>query len=394
MKPYQRFLGHDMNYHNMQKSMRKYHFRNAKRVVVKLGSNVITAKNDLNLQVIETISNQISYLIKRGMEVILVSSGAMSCGMRKMKMMRRPDEIPKRQAISAIGQSGVMHAYEHSFAKHDILTAQVLLTGDDLTNRKRYLNSRNTLQTLLDWKIVPIINENDTIMVEEIKVGDNDNLAAMITLLLDADFLCILTDIEGLYDKDPRQFPDAEIIPRVEEFQKEIEEFASSIPGALGTGGMLSKIQAAKKVTSAGIPMIIAKGDTEDILLKLFNGENLGTYFVPKARKMASRKCWIAHTVTPKGSLVIDDGAVRAVRKQGKSLLPIGIVSVVGKFEEGDAIDFRTISNEVVGVGLANYSSSDIGLIKGLKTYQIKACLGDNHGDEIIHRNNLVLNDF
>ena len=374
--------------------MEKYQFRHAKRVVVKLGSNVITAKNDLNMEVIKTISDQISILMSRGMEVILVSSGAMAAGMRKMKMTRRPDEIPKRQAISAIGQSSVMHAYEQSFAKNNILTAQMLLTGDDLTNRKRYLNSRNTLQTLIDWKIVPIINENDTIMVEEIKVGDNDNLAAMITLLMDADFLCILTDIDGLYDKDPRQFPDAKIIPKVEEFQKEIEEFASSIPGALGTGGMLSKIRAAKKVTSAGIPMVITRGGTENVLLKLFNGEDLGTYFVPRERKMASRKCWIAHTVAPKGSVVIDEGAVRAVRQKGKSLLPIGIVSIAGEFEEGDAVDFRTTGNEVIGVGLVNYSSSDIRLIKGLKTSQIKACLGDNHHDEIIHRNNLVLKDF
>ena len=374
--------------------MEKHHFRHAKRVVVKLGSNVITAKNDLNMEVIETISNQISSLMRRGMEVILVSSGAMSAGMRRMKMTSRPHEIPKRQAISAIGQSGVMHAYEQSFAKNGVQTAQMLLTGDDLTNRKRYLNSRNTLQTLIDWKIVPVINENDTITVEEIKVGDNDNLAAMITLLMDADFLCILTDIDGLYDKDPRQFPDAKIIPRVEECQREIEEFASSIPGALGTGGMLSKIQAAKKVTSAGIPMIITRGNTENVLLRLFHGEDLGTYFVPRERKMASRKCWIAHTVAPKGSIVIDEGAVRAVSQKGKSLLPIGIVSVEGEFEEGDAIDFKTTGNEVVGVGLVNYSSLDIQLIKGLKTFQIKACLGDNHHDEIIHRNNLVLKNY
>ena len=374
--------------------MEKHQFRHAQRVVVKLGSNVITAKNDLNMEVIETISDQISALMEKGMEVILVSSGAMAAGMRKMKMTRRPDEIPKRQAISAIGQSSVMHAYEQSFAKYGIKTAQMLLTGDDLTNRKRYLNSRNTLQTLIDWQIVPIINENDTIMVEEIKVGDNDNLAAMITLLMDADFLCILSDIDGLYDKDPRQFPEAKIIPRVEEFQREIEEYASSIPGALGTGGMLSKIQAAKKVTSAGIPMIITRGSAENVLLKLFDGEHLGTYFAPRERKMASRKCWIAHTVAPKGSIVIDEGAVRAVRQKGKSLLPIGIVSVAGEFEEGDAVDFRTTGNEVIGVGLVNYSSSDIKLIKGLKTSQIKACLGDNHHDEIIHRNNLVLKDF
>lgn len=366
----------------------------ARRIVVKLGSNVITARNGLNLDVIEAISNQISTLMDKGIEVILVSSGAMAAGMRKMGMDRRPDEIPKRQAISAIGQSGVMHAYEKSFAVHDKKIAQILLTGDDLTNRKRYLNARNTLHTLMEWKIVPIINENDTIMVEEIKLGDNDNLAAMITLLMDADFLFILTDIDGLYDKDPRQFSDACLIPKVGKIKKEIEESASNMPGSLGTGGMLSKILAAQKVTSAGIPMIVARGNTDNVLLRLFAGEELGSYFVPKEGKMASRKCWIAHTLAPKGSIIIDEGAVRAVQQNGKSLLPIGIVAVEGNFKEGAAVDFKTSDNTVIGVGLVNYSSSDINLIKGLKTSQIKACLGGKHYDEIIHRNNLVLKDF
>ncbi|MBU1341088.1 MAG: glutamate 5-kinase [Proteobacteria bacterium] len=373
--------------------MPKQRLINAKRVVVKLGSNVITAKNSLNLEVIESISNQISILMDKGIEVILVSSGAMAAGLRKMGMERRPDEIPKRQAISAIGQSGLMNAYEKSFAQNDKKVAQILLTGEDLNNRKRYLNARNTLHTLIEWKVVPIINENDTIMVEEIKLGDNDNLAAMITLLMDADFLFILTDIDGLYNKDPRQFPDARLIPRVTAFKKEIEEFASHIPGTLGTGGMLSKIQAAKKVTSAGIPMIVARGNTKNALLRLFDGEDHGTYFVPKKEKMASRKCWIAYTLAPKGSIVIDDGAVLAVRQNGKSLLPIGIISVEGEFEEGAAVSFKTSANEIIGIGLVNYRSSDINLIKGLKTFQIKSCLGGKHYDEIIHRNNLVLKD-
>lgn len=366
----------------------------AKRIVVKLGSNVITAKNSLNLDVIDAISSQVSALINKGIEVILVSSGAMAAGMRIMEMERRPDEIPKRQAISAIGQGGVINAYEKNFAAYGKKIAQILLTGDDLNNRKRYLNARNTLHTLMDWKIVPIVNENDTIMIEEIKLGDNDNLAAMIALLMDADFLFILTDIDGLYNKDPRQFSDAKLIPKVTRIKKEIEEFASHIPGTLGTGGMLSKIQAAQKVTSAGIPMIVANGSTENVLLKLFAGQDQGTYFVPKEGKMASRKCWIAHTLVPKGSIVIDEGAVSAVKQNGKSLLPIGVVAVEGNFEEGAAVDFKTSDNEVIGVGLVNYSSSDINLIKGLKTSQIMACLGGKHYDEIIHRNNLVLKDF
>ena len=373
--------------------MPKQRLINARRVVVKLGSNVITAKNSLNLELIESISSQISHLMDNGVEVILVSSGAMAAGLRKMGMDRRPDEIPKRQAISAIGQCGLMNAYEKSFGQFNKKVAQILLTAEDLNNRKRYLNARNTLHTLIKWKVVPIINENDTIMVEEIKLGDNDNLAAMITLLMDADFLFILTDIEGLYNKDPRQHSDAKLIPRVTRFKKEIEDFASDIPGTLGTGGMLSKIQAAQKVTSAGIPMIVARGNIPSVLLHLFNGKEYGTYFVPKKEKMPSRKCWIAHTLASKGSLVIDDGAVRAVRQNGKSLLAIGILAVEGYFEEGAAVSFKTAANEIVGIGLVNYRSLDINLIKGLKTSQIKGCLGGKHYDEVIHRDNLVLND-
>lgn len=373
--------------------MPKQRLIKAKRVVVKLGSNVITAESSLNLEVIESISYQISTLMDRGIEVILISSGAMAAGLRKMKMGKRPDEIPKRQAISAIGQSGLMNAYEKSFAVSQKKIAQILLTAEDLNNRKRYLNARNTLRTLMDWKVVPVVNENDTIMVEEIKLGDNDNLAAMITLLMDADFLFILTDIDGMYNKDPRQFSNAELIPKVTTFKKEIEEFASHIPGTLGTGGMLSKIQAAQKVTAAGIPMIIARGNKPDMLLRLFDGEAHGTYFVPKKEKMAKRKCWIAYTLAPKGSIIIDDGAVRAVQKNGKSLLPIGVVAVEGNFEEGAAVSFKTLNNEIIGIGLVNYRSSDINLIKGLKTFQIESCLGGKHYDEIIHRNNLVLKD-
>lgn len=365
----------------------------AKRVVVKLGSNVITAVNSLNLDVIHAITGQICTLLDQGMEVILVSSGAMAAGLRKMQMSGRPDEIPKRQAISAIGQSGLMNAYEKSFGHYGRQVAQILLTAEDLNNRKRYLNARNTINTLMAWQVVPIINENDTIMIEEIKLGDNDNLAAMITLLMDADFLFILTDIDGLYDKDPRKYPDATLIEKVSTFEQKIEEYASDIPGTLGTGGMLSKISAARKVTAAGIPMIIARGDIEDVLLKLHQSHSIGTYFEPRAKKMASRKCWIAYTIDPKGSITLDDGAVKAVEKNGKSLLPIGVVDVSGRFEEGAAVHFKTPGGRVIGTGLTNYSSQDINLIKGLWTSQIESCLGARLYDEVIHRDNMVIKD-
>jgi glutamate 5-kinase len=365
--------------------------KSAKRVVIKVGSNVLTADSSLNLAAIESISRQICALIDSGHEILLVSSGAQAAGLRKMGLTRRPDEIPQRQAIAAIGQSGLMNAYEEAFGRQHKKVAQILLTSEDLNSRKRYLNARNALLTLLEWKVVPIINENDTVMVEEIKLGDNDNLGAMIALLMDADLLIILTDIEGLYDKDPRTVPDARLIPVVTAIKKEIEQFASGIPGLLGTGGMLSKIRAARKVTSAGVPMVVAKGSKPDILLRLFAGEAHGTYFVPNKEKMASRKCWIAYTLTPKGNLVVDDGAAQAVARKGKSLLPSGIVEVEGEFGVGAAVTFQRSGGDTLGIGLVNYSAADIRLIKGLRTTQVKSCLGGKPYDEVIHRDNLVI---
>ncbi len=373
--------------------MTDQHISHVKRIVVKLGSNVITAENSLNVPVMESISRQISSLMDQGLEVILISSGAMAAGIRKMGLSRRPAEIPKRQAISAIGQSEVMNTYEHTFGRFDKKVAQILLTSEDLNNRTRYLNARNTLNTLIEWKVIPIINENDTITVDDIKVGDNDNLAAMISLLMDADLVFILTDIEGLYDKDPRKFlHEATLIEKVTSFDSTIDSYADSIPGTLGTGGMFSKIQAAKKLTSSGIPMIIARGDAPDVLLRLFDNPNaLGTYFVPKAKKLSSRKCWILHTLKPLGTLVLDKGACQAVMKNGKSLLPSGIVAVQGTFFPGAPVALQGENSSPFAVGLVNYSSSDIELIKGLQSSQVASCLGNLDYDEVIHRDNLVI---
>ena len=362
-----------------------------RRVVVKVGSNVLTDHSSLNTNVIRSISHQICVLIDRGLEVLLVSSGAMAAGLRKIGLDRRPDEIPQRQAIAALGQSGLINAWEAAFGSCQKKVAQILLTSEDLNNRKRYLNARNAMNALLAWKVIPIINENDTVMVEEIKLGDNDNLSTMIALLMDADILINLTDIDGLYTKDPRTWPDAELIPEVSVFRKEIETFASHIPGALGTGGMLSKIRAAKKVTAAGVPMIIAQGDKPDILIRLLDGERHGTYFVPKRKKMASRKCWIAYTLKPKGRLILDDGAVQALVHNGKSLLPIGIVDVEGDFGVGTAVEMMGADRQKLGIGLVNYTAADLRSIKGLRTHQIKERLGHNPYDEAIHRDNLVV---
>jgi glutamate 5-kinase len=366
-------------------------FEGVQRAVVKVGSNVLTLDNGLNLKALGAISRQICRLIDDGIEILLVSSGAMAAGVRKLRLARRPEGIPQRQAVSAVGQAGLIRQYEKAFGRYGRKVAQVLLTGDGLTSRLRYLNARNTLHTLLSWGVVPIINENDTVSVEEIKFGDNDNLAAMIGLLMDADLVINLTDIEGLYDKDPRTHADARLIPEVPVIRKHIEKAAGDIPGALGTGGMLSKIRAARKVTAAGIPMIIARGDRPDILLKLFAGEPLGTYFTPKEEKLANRKCWIGFTLTPKGILRIDQGAARAILEGGKSLLPSGIVEVEGEFGVGAPVEFKNGDDESLGAGLVNYSSSDIRKIMGLKTGRIRQVLGEKPYDEVIHRDNLTI---
>jgi glutamate 5-kinase len=370
---------------------RSFCFKSARRIIVKIGSNILTQNAGLNVTAIRSLSRQISCLMDTGLEIILVSSGAMAAGIRKIGLAQRPEEIPKRQAIAAIGQAGLMLEYEKAFAKDKHRVAQLLFTSEDLNHRQRYLNTRNTLYTLLSWKIIPIINENDTIMVEEIKLGDNDNLAAMIALLMDADLLISLTDIDGLYNKDPRTHADAKLIPEVMVYSRQIEAFASAIPGALGKGGMLSKIKAARKVTAAGIPMIIAKGNKPDILIKLFKGDSHGTFFVPKTKKMPSRKSWIAYTLKPKGGIVIDRGACKAIINNGKSLLPSGIIGVIGDFGIGVPVQVINPKEEILAHGLVNYKSNDIRKIMGLKTDQIKKKLGEKPYDEVIHRNNLVL---
>ena len=288
--------------------LRKKCIKGAKRIVIKVGSNVLTEENGLNLSSIRSISSQICSLISGGMEVLLVSSGAMASGIRKVGLPKRPDEIPRRQAVAAVGQAGLIMAYEKAFERHKIKVAQILLTNEDLASRQRYLNARNTLNTLLAWQIVPIINENDTVMTEEIQFGDNDTLAASITLLMDADLLVNLTDIDGLYNKDPRAHDDAVMIPVVSMIDKQVERIASAIPGALGRGGMQSKIKAAKRLNTAGVPMIIANGLRHGILKKLFAGKDHGTFFIPRNEKLASRKRWIGFNLKPQGAVFLDDG--------------------------------------------------------------------------------------
>jgi len=373
---------------------RSAYFQTARRVVVKVGSNVLTGPEGLELSVIAALSDQINGLIQKGIEVILVSSGAMAAGQKKIGLSRRPDEIPKRQAIAAVGQAGLMLAYENAFSGYDRKVAQLLLTSDDLSgSRRRYLNARNTLYTLLSWQVLPIVNENDTVVVEEIKFGDNDNLSALITLMMNADILINLTDIDGLFTADPRTRPDAELISEVTAINKSIEKIAGDIPGALGTGGMMTKIQAARKVTTAGVPMVIANGRRPDVLESLFSDPARGTFFVPAKGKLSNRKCWIGFTVKPKGGIKIDDGAVLAIREKGKSLLAGGIIDVFGDFGVGAPVELTDRDDQRLAVGLVNYSAGDIKKIKGLNTAQIKARLGHKPYDEVIHRDNLTVLD-
>jgi glutamate 5-kinase len=362
-----------------------------RRVVVKVGSNVLTAGPGLNLTVLRSLVRQVGRLMDRGLEVILVSSGAMASGIRKIGLERRPDELPERQAVAAVGQAGLIMEYEKAFERHGRKVAQILLTSEDLSSRKRYLNARNTLNTLLAWHIVPIINENDTVSIQEIKFGDNDNLAAMITLLMDADLLVILSDIDGLFTRDPRTDPAAELIPMVTAITRETEKAAGSIPGPLGTGGMTSKLTAARKVNAGGVPMVVAKGDTPDILTRILDGEARGTYFVPRPQKLTRRKCWIAFSLKPKGSLTVDAGAKAALVRGGKSLLASGIVGVKGEFAVGAPVEFQGTEGDPIGVGLVNYGAADIRRIMGLQSRHIRQVLGQKPYDEVIHRDNLVI---
>ena len=370
---------------------RKDLLRQVSRAVVKVGSGVLTRENGLNLNVIDDLTTDICALRKRGIEIILVSSGAIAAGLRKMGLSKKPDALSHKQALAALGQSDLIRVYEEAFGRHGAKAAQLLLTRDDLTHRRRYLNARNTLFTLLSWKIIPIINENDTVSADEIKFGDNDTLSAMVTNLTEARILVNLTNIDGLYDKDPRVNKDAELIRVVDRVDRKIMRFASSIPGAMGTGGMASKVAAAKNVALRGVPTIIANGLRPRILRDVFSGKDSGTLFMPGPASLCSRKHWIAFTKSPMGEVIIDGGAEQALVTQGKSLLPSGIKAIVGKFRRGNSVALRNESGLEVAVGMVNFDSGELERIRGAKTSEIASILGYKHDDEVIHRDNLIL---
>jgi len=290
-----------------------------------------------------------------------------------------------------VGQISLMIAWQKAFSRHRVKVAQILITRDDFSHRTRYLNARNTIFSLLSWKIIPVINENDTVAVDEIKFGDNDNLSAMVTSLMDAQLLIALTNMDGLYDKDPRHHKDASLIRVVSRVNKEILKCAGGTPGNLGTGGMMTKLMASQKAALCGVPTIIANGTRPGILTSLFRGKEEGTLFLPQNDTLCSRKRWIAFTKSPKGEIVIDSGAERALTKGGKSLLPSGIRDVKGNFSLGDSVVLSNEDGVPLGVGMVNYHAGDIRKMMGLKTTEIEAMLGFKHDDEVIHRDNLVI---
>ncbi|AMV71158.1 glutamate 5-kinase [Desulfuromonas carbonis] len=371
--------------------MRKNLLSHVRRVVVKVGSGVISGPEGLDEGMLATLSHDLSELIRRGYEVVLVSSGAVAAGKGALGISGRPATIPLKQAAAAIGQSRMMHAYQGAFGQAGHTVAQVLLTRDDLANRRRYLNARNTLMTLLDFKVVPIINENDTVVVDEIRFGDNDNLSAMVTNLVEANLLVILSDVNGLYDRDPNLHPDAKLIPLVERIGEEIEAAAGDTGTDHGTGGMATKIKAAKRATLYGVGTAIVNGRTPGVLQRLFDGEELGTYFLPARDRMAAKKHWIAFTKKPRGKLLLDDGAKRALVERGKSLLPSGIQGVEGGFDRGDAVRICDLAGEEFAIGVINYALAELLRIMGKKTSEIEGVLGYKYYDEVIHRDNLVL---
>jgi glutamate 5-kinase len=363
----------------------------AKKILVKVGSAVLTGNDGLDLDVITSLVEQMAALVKSGYTVVLVTSGAIVSGKHRLKLTDKLKSIPEKQAAAAVGQGRLMRVYSKAFEKNGLYVAQILLTLSDLTDRRRFLNIRNTLSTLMEWKAIPIINENDTVAVDEIKFGDNDHLAAMIANIIDADLVVILTSTDGLFDKNPAASKKARLIPLVKKITPDIEAMATEETSSSGTGGMKSKIMAAKKVTAIGIPCIIAPGKRKDVLTDIMAGKEIGTLFLPRPEKLNSKKYWIAFTLKSKGRLVIDEGAEKALLEKGKSLLPSGVTDVEGNFSPGDPVSCVNRDGTLLAKGLANYGSEDIKKIKGLKTSQIRQVLGYKDYDEVIHRDNLVV---
>jgi glutamate 5-kinase len=368
-----------------------------RRIVLKFGTSLLTGGSDrLDTEVMAALASQVAAIHERGAEVVIVTSGAVAAGRHRLKANHELKGVPLRQVLAAVGQARLMQVYENLFEKHGITVAQALLTRADMADRAGYLNARNTFMGLLELGIVGIVNENDVVAVDELeeaRFGDNDNLSAMVANLVDADLLVILTDIAGLYSADPHTHPEACLIPEVRNIDKTIEGMAGDTAGKLGTGGMSTKIEAARLATASGVDVVIADRRADRGIERLAQGEAIGTHFIPAASKLESRERWMLSGLSTRGCLIIDDGAMSALTTQNKSLLPAGVKGVEGEWGRGDIVDVCLPGGIRLGSGIVNYSSQNVLAIKGLRSAQITQTLGYDYGAEVIHRNNLVLLD-
>ena len=372
--------------------LRRKYVRPAKRVVVKIGSRILSSERGLHARRIGRLVRELAGLNDQGKKLVIVSSGAIASGMSRLGLTKRPTDLPQEQALAAVGQIRLMALYENSFAGYQKQVAQVLLTHEDLANRKRYLNAKHTLKTLLDWNIIPIVNENDTVAVDEMKFGDNDQLSALVATLMEMDLLVILSDVDGLFDRDPRSNEDARLVPVVTDLAAAKMAAQDTRPSDLGRGGMFSKLCAAEQASHAGIPTIIANGRERDVLGGLFDGtRESGTLVLPEENRLTSRKHWILYNLTPSGEVIVDNGACAAVTVKGKSLLPSGVREIRGSFGAGDCVRCVDDTGREFARGLVNYSAQELRKIKGSHSGKIEAILGYKAYDEIIHRDDLVV---
>lgn len=362
-----------------------------RRLVVKVGSAVITGPDGLRQEVLDRLADELVELRAEGREVVVVSSGAVAAGTAQLRLAERPSTIPAKQAAAAVGQPLLVRAWGQAFRRHGLSVAQVLLTAPDLADRARFLHARHTLHTLLSWGVVPVVNENDTVVVEEVQFGDNDRLSVLVATLVGADLLVLLSDVEALFDRDPRIHPDAQPILWVERVDRTLLGFAGPAPNEVGSGGMRSKLLAAEKALAAGVPLLLLPGRRPGALRDALEGRPVGTLFWSSARRYGGRKLWLYQLPKPAGELLVDAGAARALRQSGASLLPAGIRGVRGQFGVGDPVRCLDPEGRLVGVGLVNYSAAEVELIKGLHSRDIEARLGYKHSDEVIHRDHFAL---
>lgn len=374
---------------------RKKYLKNIKRVVIKIGSSSLTLKSGgLDIANMKKFTGEVRNVTKKGIEIIIVTSGAIAAGLKYLNILKRPNDISILQAAASVGQVELMKAYDNLFSEYSLKVGQILLTKEDTTKRKQYLNIRNTIENLIKLNVIPIINENDSSAVDEIKFGDNDNLAALVSSLAEADALIILSDIEGMYDKNPKTASDAKLIPFVEKVTPDIEKIAGGIGSTFGSGGMVTKIKAAKICSFSGIAMIIANSRMPDVLDKILNFESIGTFFVPQTiKKVKSIKRWIAFGMRTKGSIIIDRGAEDAIKNKGKSILAIGVVKILGDFNKGDTLKVLSVDNKLIAKGISSFSAEEIDNIKGKNQNQIAKQFSSSFCSEIINRDCLVVFD-